>query len=110
MPLDRTNKMTLRVALEELPMNDVNVFACVNDHNATLVEVLAKSLNYRLRIFTENITPRFAFSVYRQTEGSAISHGLATALIDKEGKIDTNLGRQCPNTLQFVEEIKRRRS
>jgi protein SCO1/2 len=29
-----------------------------------------------------------AFSVYRQTEGGTISHGLATALIDKEGKID----------------------
>jgi protein SCO1 len=28
-----------------------------------------------------------AFSVYRQTEGGTISHGLATALIDKEGKI-----------------------
>lgn len=29
-----------------------------------------------------------AFSVYRQTEGGTISHGLATALIDKEGRID----------------------
>jgi len=29
-----------------------------------------------------------AFSVYRQTEGGTISHGLATALIDKGGKID----------------------
>jgi protein SCO1/2 len=29
-----------------------------------------------------------AFSVYRQTEGGTISHGLATALIDKDGKID----------------------
>jgi protein SCO1 len=29
-----------------------------------------------------------AFSVYRQTEGGTISHGLATALIDKNGKID----------------------
>jgi protein SCO1 len=28
-----------------------------------------------------------AFSVYRQTEGGAISHGLATALVDKNGKI-----------------------
>jgi hypothetical protein len=28
----RTNKMTLCVALEELPMNDVNVFANINDH------------------------------------------------------------------------------
>jgi protein SCO1/2 len=28
-----------------------------------------------------------AFSVYRQTEGGTISHGLATALIDKDGKI-----------------------
>jgi protein SCO1 len=29
-----------------------------------------------------------AFSVYRQTEGGTISHGLATALIEKDGKID----------------------
>lgn len=29
-----------------------------------------------------------AFSVYRQTEGGTISHGLATALIDKDGRID----------------------
>ncbi len=29
-----------------------------------------------------------AFSVYVQTEGGTISHGLATALIDKNGKID----------------------
>ena len=29
-----------------------------------------------------------AFSVYRQTEDGTISHGLATALINKEGKID----------------------
>lgn len=28
-----------------------------------------------------------AFSVYRQTEGGTISHGLTTALIDKDGKI-----------------------
>lgn len=29
-----------------------------------------------------------AFSVYRQTEGGTISHGLATALIDKNGRIE----------------------
>jgi protein SCO1 len=29
-----------------------------------------------------------AFSLYRKTEGGTISHGLVTALIDKEGKID----------------------
>jgi protein SCO1 len=29
-----------------------------------------------------------AFSIYRRTEGGTISHGLATALIDKDGKID----------------------
>jgi cytochrome oxidase Cu insertion factor (SCO1/SenC/PrrC family) len=29
-----------------------------------------------------------AFYVYRQIEGGTISHGLATALIDKNGKID----------------------
>ena len=28
------------------------------------------------------------FSVYRQTEGGTISHGLATALINPDGKID----------------------
>jgi hypothetical protein len=30
--LHRADKMTLRVILEELPMNDVNVFANVNNH------------------------------------------------------------------------------
>jgi protein SCO1 len=29
-----------------------------------------------------------AFSVYRQTEGGTISHGLATALINSRGKIE----------------------
>jgi protein SCO1/2 len=29
-----------------------------------------------------------AFSVYRQTEGGTISHGLATALINRDGNID----------------------
>ena len=29
-----------------------------------------------------------AFSVYRQTEGGTISHGLATALIDRDGRIE----------------------
>ena len=29
-----------------------------------------------------------AFSVYRQTEGGTISHGLATALVNRDGKID----------------------
>jgi protein SCO1/2 len=29
-----------------------------------------------------------AFSVYRQTEGGTISHGLATALINRDGRID----------------------
>ncbi len=29
-----------------------------------------------------------AFSVYVQTEGGTISHGLATALINRDGKID----------------------
>ncbi len=29
-----------------------------------------------------------AFSVYRQTEGGTISHGLATALINRNGKIE----------------------
>jgi len=29
-----------------------------------------------------------AFSVYRQNEGGTISHGLATALINRDGKID----------------------
>jgi len=38
------------------------------------------------------------FSVYRQTEGGTISHGLATALINRDGKIEriwrATLGRQ----------------
>jgi hypothetical protein len=28
------------------------------------------------------------FSVYRQSEGGTISHGLATALVDRDGKIE----------------------
>ncbi len=28
------------------------------------------------------------FSVYRQTEGGTISHGLATALINRDGRIE----------------------
>jgi hypothetical protein len=32
-PFHRSDEMTLHVAQKALPMNNVNVFACVNDHN-----------------------------------------------------------------------------
>ena len=38
MPFHRTDKMTPCVTLEELPMNDMKVFACVKDHK--LVELV----------------------------------------------------------------------
>ena len=41
----------------------------------------------RVRLRFSNIPTR-AFSVYRQTEGGTISHGLATALINRDGRIE----------------------
>ncbi len=48
-----------------------------------------------------------AFSVYRQTEGGTISHGLATALIDKDGKIDKIWRGNAWTPVEVIEEIKR---
>jgi protein SCO1 len=48
-----------------------------------------------------------AFSVYRQTEGGTISHGLATALIDKNGKIDKIWRGNGWTPADVIEEIKR---
>ena len=48
-----------------------------------------------------------AFSVYRQTEGGTISHGLATALIDKNGKIDKIWRGNGWTPAEVIEEIKR---
>jgi protein SCO1 len=49
------------------------------------------------------------FSVYRQTEGGTISHGLATALIDKEGKIDKIWRGNGWTSAEVVREIERLR-
>jgi protein SCO1/2 len=48
-----------------------------------------------------------AFSVYRQTENGTISHGLATALIDKNGKIDKIWRGNSWTPAEVIEEIER---
>jgi protein SCO1/2 len=47
-----------------------------------------------------------AFSVYRQTEGGTISHGLATALIDKDGKIEKIWRGNAWTPDEIIDEIK----
>jgi protein SCO1/2 len=47
-----------------------------------------------------------AFSVYVQTEGGTISHGLTTALIDKNGKIDKIWRGNAWTPAEVIEEIK----
>ncbi len=47
-----------------------------------------------------------AFSVYRQNEGGTISHGLATALIDKDGKIAQIWRGNAWKPLEVIEQIK----
>ena len=49
-----------------------------------------------------------AFSVYRQTEGGTISHGLATVLIDKDGKIAQIWRGNAWKPLEVIEQIKQR--
>ncbi len=46
-----------------------------------------------------------AFSVYVQTEGGTISHGLATALIDKEGRIDKILRGNAWTPDEVIKEL-----
>jgi hypothetical protein len=41
----------------------------------------------RVRLRFSNIPTR-GFSVYQQTEGGTLSHGLATALINRDGRIE----------------------
>jgi protein SCO1/2 len=48
-----------------------------------------------------------AFSVYRETEGGTISHGLATALIDKNGKIDKIWRGNGWTPAEVIQEINR---
>jgi protein SCO1/2 len=47
-----------------------------------------------------------AFSVYVQTEGGTISHGLATALIDKNGKVDKIWRGNGWRPAEVIEEVK----
>jgi len=47
-----------------------------------------------------------AFSVYRQTEGGTISHGLVTALIDKNGKIERIWRGNMWKPEEVIDEIK----
>jgi protein SCO1/2 len=49
-----------------------------------------------------------AFSVFRQTEGGTISHGLATALIDKDGKIEQIWRGSAWKPDEVIEQIKQR--
>jgi len=46
-----------------------------------------------------------AFSIYRQNEGGTISHGLATALINKEGKIDKIWRGNAWTPAEIIKEI-----
>ena len=46
------------------------------------------------------------FSVYVQTEGGTISHGLATALMDENGKIDKIWRRNAWKSSEVIEQIK----
>ena len=47
------------------------------------------------------------FSVYRQTEGGTISHGLATALIDKYGKVDNIWRGNAWTPDEVIDEIRK---
>ena len=47
-----------------------------------------------------------AFSVYRQTEGGTISHGLATALIDNNGKVVRIWRGNAWKPEEVIEEIR----
>jgi protein SCO1 len=47
-----------------------------------------------------------AFSVYRQTEGGTISHGLATALVAKDGRIDKIWRGNMWKPEEVIDEIK----
>jgi protein SCO1/2 len=46
-----------------------------------------------------------AFSVYRQNEAGTISHGLATALINKEGRIDKIWRGNAWTPAEIIKEI-----
>jgi len=48
-----------------------------------------------------------AFSVYRQTEGGTISHGLATALINRDGRIERIWRGNAWTPAEVIEAIKR---
>src|SRR5262245_20632916 len=47
-----------------------------------------------------------AFSVYRQNEGGTISHGLATALVNRDGRIERIWRGNAWTPAEVVEEIK----
>lgn len=55
---------------------------------------------------TEVETLTRAFSVYRQKEGGTISHGLATALIDKDGRIEKIWRGNAWKPEEVIDEIK----
>ena len=56
------------------------------------------------RLSFSNTSTR-AFSVYRQNEGGTISHGLATALINRAGRDREDLARQRLDAAEVTEAI-----
>lgn len=78
--LHRADKMTLRVILEELPMNDVNVFANINDH---------KLIDFCFAF--PNLCLAFPCSCPRSQFLETPPLKLSIKLGNKNGKIDMNL-------------------
>ena len=58
-----------------------------------------------VRLSFSNIPTR-AFSVYRQTEGGTISHGLATALINRDGTDREDLAGNAWTPAEVTQAIK----
>ena len=87
MAFDGADKMTLRVTLEKLSMNDVNVFPSINDH---------KSIDLCFAY-----PPRVKFSGLKGNQFKRLAKS-----IYKEGKIDTNLTRQRRKTPPVADETK----
>ncbi|SRR6266498_1840745 len=85
------DEMPLRVTLEKLSMNDVNVFSNINDHKLIGLCFALPKLCLSCRC------PRSWFWRRHQFK-------LSTKLIDKKDKIDMNLARQRPNTLQVARQ------
>jgi hypothetical protein len=95
MPFYSADKMTSCVTLEELSMNDVNVFANINDHK--LIDLCFALPNLCLAFPCG--CPRFRFF-----ETAPIKSSIK--LSDKNGEIDMNLARQRPKTAHVADQTK----